>query len=179
MNTARFVDWIEEYEDWENIGRNAIVDKCTHKHPKGNGESNMSYAGYCDECESYEDSGVPMMNFAYPLDVKPSDEAILSVLDKTNLTVMYSDKEDKHYLALTGGGMDLTQDIALAYYYCQKWIPMDVIHSLCTQKELTVSGLQWDVLVTAVIESIKLEQRHLADRLVDWEKHFSEVPEEA
>jgi hypothetical protein len=67
------------------------------------------------------------MNYAYLLTIEPSEEAIYKVVSETNLTVMYNTEENAYYLALCGGGMDLSQDIALAYFYAQRWIPYSLI----------------------------------------------------
>ncbi len=53
--------------------------------------------------------------------------------------VMKKDTEE-YFLALTGGGMDLSQDIALAYIIAQGWIPTALAYEVSTQPELSVSG---------------------------------------
>lgn len=154
MGYAILVDWSEDYERWENEGRKMIEEACTHKDEK-QFDNNIRYKGYCDECGFTEDSAEPMMNYAYPLETTPDSERILEVLQRTNLTVMYNTEEDAHYLALTGGGMDLSQDIALAYKICENIIPFDLCLRVNTQNGLSQSGKNFDEMAKAVIENLK------------------------
>ena len=128
------VNWQEEYENYDNVGRNALFNSCKHK--------NSSDNGHCDEgkCDFSEDSAEPMMNYAYPLRHEPSEQEILKVVKNTNCTVMRNNETEEYCLVLCGGGMDLSQDIALAYIYAQGWIPHSLIQEVSTQYGLSVSG---------------------------------------
>ena len=161
------INWREEftknYDKWENCGRQVIEQKCKHK-------DGVQDNGYCEKCEVYEDTAEPMMNFGYPLEISPDDDKILEVVEKTNCTVMYNSESEEYFLALTGGGMDLSQDIALAYHILEKWIPYDLAINVCTQKGLSVGGKNWERLRKAMIDSLK-NCRDQADRkLKEWEK---------
>lgn len=62
----------------------------------------------------------PMMNYRYPLpdfkDKNLSDEYIKKALDRAgNVTLVKDLDTDEHYLALTGGGTDLSWDIVKGY----------------------------------------------------------------
>jgi heat shock protein HspQ len=60
---AIWVDWSEQNEKWDNIGRSILDERCQHKtqdHGE-NKETNLRYSGYCDECDISEDSGNPMI----------------------------------------------------------------------------------------------------------------------
>jgi hypothetical protein len=46
---------------------------------------------------------------------------------------------EEYFLALTGGGMDFSQNIALAYIIAQGWIPIALAYEVFTQLELNVS----------------------------------------
>lgn len=152
-----YVNWQEDYEKnyekWENLGRQALENGCKHTTQddgiKRNRSTNMQYSGYCEECGAHEDSAVPMMNYAYPLhchyDINDSEDLkkILKVVRETCLTVMYNTEEDAYYLALCGGGMDLSQDIAYAYFILGRWIPFALLIDVCTQPELSVYGSKW------------------------------------
>lgn len=74
--------------------------------------------GRTDE-EMENEDWVPMMNYRYPLphfdDKHHSDEDIKKALEHVALTVVTDLKSDEKYLALTGGGMDMSWDIVKAY----------------------------------------------------------------
>jgi len=62
------------------------------------------------------DDYIPIYNFAYPLGLSALDDGkIERICNETNCTVVCNQDEDSLYLALCGCGMDLSQDIALAY----------------------------------------------------------------
>jgi len=59
----------------------------------------------------------PMMNFLWGFgDISPQfDESTARKIIDVNMCLVFIEDEDKTYLALTGGGMDLSWDIAEAY----------------------------------------------------------------
>lgn len=183
---ARSVDWEEEYEDWENLGREALEDACTHE-TQDDGErreTNMRYSGYCEECDVCEDSAIPMMMFAYPLycdyDVRDDEDSakILRVVRETNCTVMYNSKEDTYYLALCGGGMDLSQDIALAYTIMERWIPFSLLMNVSTQPELSVGGDKWLKLATEMAEQLSHYEKQAESKRKEVLKGISQYKED-
>jgi len=179
-----FVDWSAEdiYEKWEFTGANLVRQREEEKLrncPHGNADN-----GYCDECEVYPDEradeNYPMMNFAYPLYMgNISDEKILEVCDETNLTVVYNIEEDSYYLALTGGGMDLSQDIALAYLIATGWIPVSLLTDINIQPMLSVSRENWLKIANKVIEGISHRISHMESIKKEWETAKQEVEKEA
>lgn len=72
------------------------------------------------------DYGVPMMNFYYPIELRY--EASIAELQMRLLldggAVTLVEVDDEPVLALTGGGMDLSWDICLAYIICDSYPPM-------------------------------------------------------
>ena len=170
MSIGISVDWSEVSwcEDWENHGRSVISEACTHKSKESGNETLMRYQGYCDKCGFNESSGEPMMNFAYPLETTPSDEYILQILKRTNCTVVENLNSGAYFLALTGGGMDLSQDIALAYHIVEEWIPYELCESVCTQKDLSVSGKDFKILKKAVLESLCLYKTRCNEKIKKW-----------
>lgn len=163
MGFSVFIDWIEEfkknYDKWENLGRAILNEKCNH-HSKDSGENNLiSYQGYCEKCDVYEDSCEPMMNYGYPLYFnyieEEHKERILEVVKNTNCTIMYNNETDTSYLVLCGCGMDLSQDIALGFLIMEKWIPEDLIGQVCKQKGFSISLKNFDRLKEAIIEQAK------------------------
>jgi hypothetical protein len=151
------VDWQDYYnKGWENKGRDLIIENCKHK-DKSQDDTNMRYSGACEKCGFCEDSCEPMMNYAYPLETTPDDEEIIEVCKRTNCTVMYKDDEDAYYLALCGGGMNLSQDIALAYNILEKWIPLDLALKVSTQDGLSQGGKDFRQVMRACKDSIKID----------------------
>ncbi len=74
----------------------------------------------CDRCEGEgrvededNEAGFPMMNYAYPLGGRDVPDNVGTLLEHLPLTVVEVD--DTSYLALTGGGMDLSWEICAAY----------------------------------------------------------------
>jgi len=66
--------------------------------------------------EIQNEDWIPMMNFIYPLpDNWTPPENIKKLFENIALTVVYLMEDDQYYLALTGGGMDLSWDICKAY----------------------------------------------------------------
>lgn len=153
------VNWSNYYEsDWENVGRNAILSSCEHEQ--------LQNENWCEKCDISEDECEPMMNYAYPLTTSPSDEDILKVVKNTCLTVM--EKEGEYYLALCGGGMDLSQQIGLAYILIENWIPEDLIGEISTQKGLSVGGANWKLLRGKIIEQLGMYSRRAKERAKEW-----------
>ncbi len=152
------VDWQEEYKNpdkWQNHGRRVLEENCEHK--DHDSENNVRYQRWCEACGVSEDSGEPMMNFAYPLGAMPSDERILSIVQKTNCTVMENTVTGGVFLVLTGGGMNLSQDIALAYILAGEWIPFELACYVSTQPDLSVSGKDFRKVMRECKKTIKAE----------------------
>ena len=158
MNFTRDVDWGKEWENWSNEGRRVVEENCKH-------QDGISEKGWCEKCEVYEDSNEPMMNYAYPLETTPEDKDILEVCEKTACTVMHNQDEDEYYLALCGGGMDLSQDIALAYTILEKWIPFELALQVSTQDGLSKGGKNFRRVMRACKESIKKDMGWGKERL--------------
>lgn len=113
---ASAVDAKSEKYDWREhqIGEDWEIAVPMPDFDSGEKEEDME-----DEDDFYEQNS-PMMNFRYPLPgFKPdrfSDKNLRRALDNAgNITLVQDLKSDEYYLALTGGGMDLTWDIARAY----------------------------------------------------------------
>lgn len=168
------IDWSEElngenFEKWENLGRQFAESSCSHKSEESGDNTLMEYGGYCEECGFSEDSQQPMMNYYYPLEFEPSEEAIKNTIENTNLTIMYNNETNSHFLVLTGGGMDLSQDIALAYFYCQRWIPGELLRNVSIQKGLSVSGENWELLREEMIYQSKFMENVGSQLKKQWE----------
>lgn len=120
---TRTVDWREEgFSDIDDKGTWEIV------YPE-RGECGYSDHTTCERCdgsgyvtaeeaqESDPDWCMPMMNYAYSLPegrTYNADSAAL-VVENTCLTLVQDVKQERYYLALTGGGMDLSWSIVEAF----------------------------------------------------------------
>ena len=116
------VDWSapDTFDKWEFIGRDIAYSE---KEKDGNG-----------------DLGFPMMNYAYPIyNFDGDEEKIEKVCQETNCTVVRNIDENDYYLALTGGGMDLSQDIAYAYMIISGYIEWDFLDEVKLTQCLSVS----------------------------------------
>jgi len=111
-----------------------------------------------------------MMNYIYPLVIEPKDEDILKVVQNTNCSVMYNNDEDKYYLVLCGGGMDLSQDIAVSYVWLEKWIPYELLVNVCSQKGLSIEKKHFKELKKAIIEQSENYKGRLQEIKEKWEK---------
>ncbi|HBG60700.1 MAG: hypothetical protein A2Y10_13130 [Planctomycetes bacterium GWF2_41_51] len=147
MNIAHFIDWYDEFKEspdkWINHGRQIAEDSCRHKTQdndsnEANRETNMRYSGYCEQCGFSEDDCDPIINYSYPLYGLPDDEKILRVVKETCLTVMENQDTGEVFLALCGGGMDLSQSIAYAYILAGQRIPDEMALGVCTQPCLSL-----------------------------------------
>lgn len=132
-----------DWEKWEFVGRDAMYEfysENPEEAEKDGHEVEGSEVKYLDEVADYQ---YPVMLYAYPLDSEPEREKIVEICRRTNCTVVMKRDTEEYFLALTGGGMDLSQDIALAYIIAQKWIPTALAYNVCTQPELSISGKKW------------------------------------
>ena len=181
---AMFVDWSAEdiYERWEFTGADLIRQREEEKLqecPHGNASK-----GYCEECDIYPDDrandNYPMINLAYPLYMNDiDDDVVLEICDRTNLTVVYNTEEDSYYLALTGGGMNLSQDVALAYIIATGWIPYDMLTDIAVQPMLSVGRKDWLTIADKVIDGISRRISYLESSKKEWENAKKEVEQEA
>lgn len=154
-------------EKWECIGRRVLEKQCNH-FDHDDSMNNVEYQGWCEKCEIYEDDGYPMINEIYPLLYEPTDDEVLKVLD-AGLTVMYDNEADEYCMALCGGGMDLSQNIGLAYIHTRKHIPMEWLFNINTQKELSVYGDDWNLLKKEMQKELKFLGNRAKQQLKIWE----------
>jgi len=175
MSFSIWIDWMEEFKEhhdkWTNHGRRVLEDNCKH-FDKSKDDNNLRYSGYCDKCDISEDSANPMMNYIYPLELKDfEDKKILEVIKNTNCTIMENEESGEWFLTLCGGGMDLSQDIALAYVILERWIPEDLITQVCKQKGFSISKSNFKRLRKAIIE----QSEHYADRFKQLKEEWENI----
>ena len=144
-----------QQEKWNQIGMDTMrsyfeSDEAGQKYIKkeyGNNDERSN-----DEaCERY----FPMMNYAYPLYSTPSESEIINVCLNTSCTVVEDNETGDYFLALRGGGQDLSQDIGLAYILAGERIPLDLIFSISTQKAMTINAKEFKLLRRNIISELK------------------------
>jgi len=121
MWPGRLADWI--YERSNDAPLEELRDM--HKH---------DLEALADELALKDDSWRPAMNYRYPIELFDMDErkAQCALIDTSVCLVTAPDDPvgDAHYLALTGGGMDLSWDIAHAYAKLGQLPPLWVARDL-------------------------------------------------
>ena len=167
---SKNVDWMNEGEYFENLGRSLLENSCNHTDEdkntkKEDRETNVRYAGYCSQCGVNEDTCEPILNYIYPLSRCPSDEQILKIIKETCLTVMLDMRDDEYYLALCSGEMDLSQDIGLAYVLAEENIPFSLALEISTQEELSKSGAKFISVMEACKNTIQANILYAKDKL--------------
>ena len=148
-------DWQDER--WNHVGSDLMYDyylkdRKTKRECKDCG---------CGDIETIArekaDDHYPMMLYAYPLSMEPSDEKIIEVCTKTNCTVVKDNETEDYFLALSGGGMDLSQDVALAYLIADGYIPTSLAINVCTQPCLSVGKKSYLKIMKAIKKQLKNE----------------------
>jgi hypothetical protein len=113
------------------------------------------------------DDYMPIYNYAYPLHLSYLEEdIIIRICEETNCTVVNNTEEDELYLALCGCGMDMSQDIALAYmiayaYGDKKYgrIPDHMLFDVYKSSAFSVSKKDFKHIRKALIEGFKSLKR--------------------
>lgn len=165
---SREVNWSETGEQWEYVGARAIFQDAEQR--KAAGEDDV----YPDDEES---ANMPMMNYAYPLNREPSENKILRVCKETNCTVVYNREEEKYYLALTGGGMDLSQDIALAYIIAQGYIDWASLEDIATQPNLSIGDKAYRLVMRELKRQLKISINNQRVKIKEINKAMQEERE--
>ena len=176
-----YVNWSDEniHQIWDFIGSSILYNrevKKLSKCPHGNATE-----GYCDKCECYpedkEQDNRPSMNFAYPLFCEPGEEKIIKVCEETACTVVYNSQDDNYYLTLTGGGMDMSQSIALAYIIADGCIDWDFLDEIYLTGAFSVSEEDFQIILkelerqfTISISNQTQKLKEVQDKLIQHSK---------
>lgn len=99
----------------------------------------------------------------------------MKVVKVTNCTVLENDGE--WYLALCGGGMDLSQDIALSYQILETWIPSDLLREVCKQPLLSLGSKNYKKLARGIIKQLKMEATRNKVRAKEWQESLKSLRE--
>jgi len=140
-----------DYEQWEFTGRdvmyNAIQEEGTEQHKEATKQAKDCNRELEEIIDELADQHFPMMLYAYPLYSCPDDEKIIKLCEETCCTVVMNQKTEDYFLALCGGGMNLSQDIALAYIIARGHIPDALAAQVSTQYGLSKSGDNWRTIM--------------------------------
>ena len=147
------VDWQDE--KWDFVGRDCYSDK---------------------QIENDPDLGQPMMNYAYPLENFSGETNIIKKINKrTGCTVVYDREIEEYYLAWTGGGMDLSQDIALAYMIAQGFIEWDLVDEVYTHAPLSISETNYIKIMKELLRQHEINESNAKRYQEEIKKHLEEL----
>lgn len=110
---------VHDLGDREDVQHSEIASDWPRRNPDDYDDDEEEDDGEEDpgiHCDGYLSGGVPMMNYRYPLPCRPSNlrEAQEALIDLP-LTIVEDTENDNWFLALTGGGMNLTWEICEAF----------------------------------------------------------------
>lgn len=135
----------------------------------------------CSDIESYEiaidqteeemenEEWQPMMNYCYPLENEfEVPKNIKEILDEAgSITLIRKTSNDRYYLALSGGGMDLSWDICRAYTLLGYLPPL----SYCSLPEFADMNMKTPrnkKVIEACLQSAEITKRdgaHIVEKL--------------
>lgn len=129
--------------------------------------------------EEDPDLGIPMMNYAYPIEHFDGNESIIKkVNEQTACCIVYDTEEEEYYLALTGGGMDLSQDIAKAYMIVQGFIEWDLLDEVYLYSPLSVSKFWYKKILREAKRQYKINRDRAITKLEQIEGYLAKIKEE-
>lgn len=118
-------------EDWRDVDFDVVYPVVTIEIAEQHGFHDVD--DFIDSCAYYDwqDSMSPMMNFYWPVDVSDVEGAAMAIYNHAgNTSLIYLNDLDKYAIVLTGGGMDLSWDIAAAYVCCGDVPPAELLRNL-------------------------------------------------
>lgn len=176
--TTEYSRDVDDWNDckWDHVGVGAMYefylnDKEAKRDAK---DCHMDIDDYARE---KSDDHYPMMLYCYPLFCDPSEEKIVEVCRKTACTVVRDNENDDYYLALAGGGMDLSQDIALAYIIAEGFIPHSLAMNVNRQPCLSVGGKDYIRIAKEIKRQLKIEISQCKSNIKAWDDSVKQYRE--
>ena len=163
------------WEEWDFVGRDAMYEFYSENPKEAEKDGHEVEDGTVTYLDDAADEHVPIMLYAYPLYHEPEKEKIIEVCRRTNCTVVMKKDTEEYFLALTGGGMDLSQDIALAYIIAQGWIPTALAYAVSTQPELSVSKKDWLEVAERCKKELELAIDSNKRKIEEWEDSIKKI----
>jgi len=153
-------------DSWNYIGKDIMYEHYMNDEEtiKECEENNWDLERYAQE---QADANFPMMLYAYPLYEKIDEDKIKEICLETSCTVVENNDTGDWYLALCGGGMDLSQSIALAYIIAQGWIPSSLANNVSTQYGLNFSGEKYFKVMNGIKKSLQNEIDSFSSKIKD------------
>lgn len=152
--------------DWQDEKWNFVGQSVYNSHYEELSKKEQEKADYYEDNER----GMPMMNYAYPLHHSIDEDKILDIVENTNCTVVEDSDTGEYFLALTGGGMNLSQDIALAYIKAQGFIEWDLIDDVYFRSPLSVRGEDYKLIINDLKERYTIQAERAKEKLEEIKK---------
>lgn len=167
-------DWTEQR--WNHVGVDLMYQHYLENEAfKKEAEEDYAWIELEELARERADENFPMMLYAYPLAIEPSDDKIKEVCMKTCCTVVEDNDSGDFFLALSGGGMDLSQHIALAYMIAQKWIPTALAIEVSLQEGLNFSGEIYLKIMSGLKDSLEKDVSRITQQIVSIDKAVHEI----
>jgi hypothetical protein len=120
----------------------------------------------------------PSQLVAYPVIGDLSDDKIAEICLNTECTVVKDTEKDQYYLSHTGGGMDLSQELAMGYMIARGRIPPEVAHSVSTQYGLNLKGEKWMAVAKQCKTELEIAAKRYQMKIEEWEEGIAEYKKE-
>lgn len=125
----------------------------------------------CDE--TFYNEG-PMMNSRYPVDVRRVGGPREAAKAIKHLPLCIVDIDQAYYLALTGGGMDLSWEIAEAYM-CLGYLPPQFVHDLPRMAGRRLSDPRTKWVLEGVRKAARVQQDWAQQALDRLDRYWAEL----
>jgi hypothetical protein len=157
-------DW--NHEEWEFTGMDVMRSfyEANPKEAEKDGHE-LDEGGNVKYLDEIIEDFFPMMLYAYPLDSEPPTMKIIKLCRNTNCTVVMKRDTEDYFLALTGGGMDLSQDIAMAYIIAEDFVPASLAMEVSTQEGLSKHGKEWMKVMRYCAKSLDIHAHFCKSRV--------------
>jgi len=188
---ATMVDWNEQFADYEGSLRGKWINLTKMAIGEEVEDGNKEVISFLideeyDETVSTEevidylmtDGGhlfTPLMNYAYQFPCHPdnlTNEKLAKAGIETNTCVMEDEHNGNFYLALTGAGMDFSQDIAVAFsiLFPRRLMPLDWYPGIQNQSNLSLSDKNFNDLAEKMISDCKWASNLFKSLEKTWER---------
>ena len=120
-----------------------------------------------------------MMNYVYPLDHDGmvTDAKRTKIASETACVLVQKMETEEWFIALTGGGMNLSPDIAYAYVIAQKWLPTGFMYSLDVRYCKNELGEeQFETLRDIMEQQSRMTKEEMADMHAKWKAAKEDKP---